>query len=87
MNDHERVARGDRAKLLLESAVWNEAWAAYRAVLLNVIETTGDDVKALDARRMLRAASAAKAHLEQFVAEGRVASQDIESAKSRLRLA
>ena len=87
MNDNEKVARADRARRLLESAEWTAAWEAYRAVLFNIIETTGDDAKALHARRLLQAATEARRHLETFVSDGQIAAHDIEAAKSRLRLA
>ncbi len=83
----ERIERARRVKMFTESDEWRSAWDAYRETLLNVIETADDDAKALDARRMLRAARKARTHLEMMVNDGKLASADMASRKSNLRIA
>lgn len=86
MNDLQKVERANRAKRMLESDEWLGAWEAYRKTLLSIIESPGDDEKALDARRMLLAAHQAKRHLETLITDGLIAAGDLNAVKSRLRL-
>lgn len=85
--DDERIERARKVRTFTESDEWISAWDAYRDTLLNIIETAEDDAKALDARRMLRAARKARTHLEMMVNDGKLAAADIQSRKSNLRIA
>ena len=83
MNDHELVRRADRAKQLLEHDLFNEAWTAYRAVMLDLMATAKTDAETLEAKRMLRAAESARSHIERIIAEGTVAAADIKAESER----
>lgn len=83
MNDHETLARAERAEKLLNSELWMEAWTAYRKRLMQIIEEAKTDDEALEARRMLRAGVAAREHLERIVADGAFAASNIELATGK----
>ena len=87
MNTLERLERADRVRRMLGSDEWINAWDAYRAVLMDTIETTQDDEKALQARRMLQVARQVRSHLELLISDGQVAAADVVATKSKLKLA
>ena len=87
MNTLERLERADRVRRMLGSDEWINAWEAYRAVLMDTIETTQDDEKALQARRMLQVARQVRSHLELLISDGQVAAADVVATKSKLKLA
>ena len=86
-DERKRLDRAARVKAMLESDEWRGAWDGYVETLRNTIETTERDDVALDARRMLRAARAARGHLEMLIQDGDLAKAEIVSKKSRLRIA
>lgn len=85
MNDIEQVRRAERAKQFLESDVWLEAWEAYRARLFSVWEGSKiDDVTTREeAKRLLLAGQAARAHLEMLVRDGKVSAETIKIEAAR----
>ena len=87
MNNDERIARADRVRRMLGSDEWGGAWDSYRAALMDTIETTADDEKALQARRMLQVARQVRSNLELLITDGQVAAADVAAIKTRLRLA
>lgn len=86
MSERERIQRGERAQKILDSDEWRDAWASYREMLLHEIETVADDQRALEARRLLKAARKAREHLESLIADAAIAKADIASRKSNLRI-
>ena len=85
MTNEQLVERARRAKSMLDSDLWEESWGAYRARLIEIIETAHDDAAALEARRMLRAAGEARAHLARIISDGAVAAADIKLDGERKR--
>lgn len=85
MNNAERIERAARVRRWLEGDEWTGAWSAVREAYIHVIEN-GTDEQALDARRMLRAANQARAHLEQFIADGAIVAADIAARRSLMKL-
>lgn len=85
-DERKRMERAARVKAILDGDEWKDAWAAYTALLLNVIETSDDDEEALRARRMLRAARGARKALEALIADGALAKAEMAAQKSRLRI-
>ena len=85
MNDIEQVRRAERAKQFLESDVWIEAWDAYRAKLVAVWEGSKiDDADTREqAKRLLMAGQAARAHLEMLVRDGKVSAETIKVEQAR----
>lgn len=85
MNDTEQVRRAERARQFLESDVWVEAWEAYRAKLVAVWE--GSKIADLqtreEAKRLLMAGQAAKAHLEMLIRDGKVSAETIKLEQAR----
>lgn len=86
-SNQDALKRAQHAKDFLASDVWLEAWDAYRSKLLSVIETAdSNDVATIqNAKRLMTAGQAAKAHLERLVTDGRVAAESIEFAKREKR--
>lgn len=87
MNNQQKIDRAERVRRMLGSEEWIQAWDAYRAVLMDTIETAADDEKALQARRMLQVARQVRSHLELMITDGQVAAADVAAVKSKLRLA
>ena len=87
MNNQQKIDRAERVRRMLGSEEWIQAWDAYRAVLMDTIETAADDEKALQARRMLQVARQVRSHLELMITDGQVAAADVAAVKSQLRLA
>lgn len=85
MTNEEMIRRADKAKQLLEDGMLKEAWAAYRAALLELMASAKTDEETLEAKRQLRAADAARGHLERVIAEGAVAAADITVEAERKR--
>lgn len=85
MNDTLRKA--ERARQFLESAEWLEAWEAYRSKLLHIIESCDStNVEAMqNAKRLLTAGQAARAHLERLMVDGKVAAENIKAAEVQKR--
>lgn len=76
----EAQLRGDKAKAILESPLWLEAWAIYESRILDDFKACKtDDVSRLQQLKMLHLAGiAARSHLEAILADGRFAAQDLE---------
>lgn len=71
---------GQRAEQILANPIWAEAWEAYRLRILEEIErapSAGTDT-VMHLKRLLTAASAAKAHMERIMKEGAIAAKSIE---------
>ena len=76
--------RGDEAKQILSSAVYKDAWAAYEAILLQILsnaDTTRE--RAEEVRGWLIAARKARGHLERIVKEGVLAEAQIKQEETR----
>ena len=88
MSLYKERERGQAAEQVLASDVWNEAWAAYRARILEEIESarSSDTDTVMHLKRLLAAASAARAHLERLVNEGAVAAKTIEFQEKQGKL-
>lgn len=83
-NPHDEAKRGDEAETILKSPVYREAWAAYEAVLLQLLanaDTTRE--RAEEVRGWLIAARKARGHLERILKEGVMAAEQIRQEESR----
>jgi hypothetical protein len=89
LKQREAQIRGEKAKAILESSVWQESWAVYETRLMDEFKACkSDDVSRLQQLKMLHLAGvAARSHLEAILVDGRFASQDIEfkAQQSRFR--
>jgi hypothetical protein len=85
MNDIQQVRRAERARQFLESDVWIEAWDAYRSKLIAVWEGSkiADQETREEAKRLLMAGQAARAHLEMLVRDGKVSAETIKVDEAR----
>ena len=79
-NLYKEREQGQAAERILKDAIWVDAWTAYRARILEEIEAAPSNGHeyVMHLKRLLAAASAAKAHLERIMAEGAVAAGTIE---------
>lgn len=88
-NLHKEREQGQEAERILKSPVWEEAWTAYRARILEEIEkapSSGTET-VMHLKRLLAAGSAARAHIERIMKEGAVAAKmiELEDKKQGLR--
>ena len=69
------IASASRAKSILESDEWLQAWEAYRSRIFEEIEAADsrDSEKILHLKRLLSAGKVAKAHLERLISDGAMA--------------
>jgi hypothetical protein len=88
MNIYKERELGHAAEQVLSSEVWREAWDAYRARVLEEIESarSSDVDTVMHLKRLLTAASAARAHLERLMKEGAVAAKAIELEEKQNKL-
>ena len=84
----EAQLRGEKAKAILESPIWEEAWKVYEDRLLEEFKgCKTDDLPRLQQIKMLHLAGiAAKKHLEAIVTDGKFAAKNIEFAEKRSKL-
>lgn len=85
MSLDQKVNSGNRAKHILESEEWKEAWTAYRNRILQLIEDADsrDAELVANLKRHLTAAKAARQHLELLMGDGRMAVEEIEFQKKQ----
>jgi hypothetical protein len=80
---------GQAAEQLLSNPIWQEAWDAYRARILEQIEAapSNNQDAVMHLKRLLTAATAAKAHMERIMKEGAIAAKmiELEESKSKMR--
>lgn len=85
MNESEVLARAARAKGLIESDVWLEAWDTYRDRIIGEIEAadSSETEKIMQLKRLWVAANAARKHLEALMVDGKVAAKQLEMIQKR----
>lgn len=76
----DALARGEKARKILDSDLWMECWATYETRLLDEFKACkSNDTDRLVQLKMLHLAGvAAKSHLESILAEGDFAAKDLE---------
>lgn len=79
-NHYKERELGQAAQAILSNPVWEEAWTAYRARILEEIEASpsGNTELVMHLKRLLSAASGAKGHLERIMKDGAFAANQIE---------
>lgn len=85
LSESEVLARAERARKMIESDVWVEAFATYRDRIMQEIEKadSGDEKTVMHLKRLLTAANAAKSHLESLMVDGKVALKTMEFQQKR----
>ena len=80
---------GQEAERIIGSQIWQDAWSAYRGRILEEIEAAPSNGQetVMHLKRLLAAATAARAHLERIMADGAVAVKmiELEERKKGLR--
>lgn len=78
-NQRLALEKGDKARAILESEVWQEAFKVFEDRILQDFRTCrSDDTSRMQQLKMLLlAGEAAKKHLEALMSEGRFAAADL----------
>lgn len=86
MTDQEAQLRGEKARQILESPLWQEAWKVYEERILQEFrECKSDDTARLTQLKALHlAGTAAQKHLEAIVTDGKIAAQALTQERSRI---
>jgi uncharacterized protein YecT (DUF1311 family) len=84
-NVYKDRERGQDAERILASPIWDEAWIAYRARILEEIESAPSNQSdtVMHLKRLLSAATAARTHLERIMKEGQFAAKSIDLDEKR----
>lgn len=87
MTETEQVRRAEKAKAILESPLWLEAWDSYRKALITLMEKadSNDTEVVMQAKRLLAASQNARHHLEMLIRDGKMASAILEQEENRKR--
>lgn len=85
MTDNEIVARADRARKIIESDIWLEAWDTYSDRILQAFqEAKSDDAETImQLKRLQVSAAAARKHFEALMVDGKVAMKQIELVQKK----
>lgn len=76
---------GQAAERILTDPIWIEAWTAYRARILELIEgaDSHNTETVMHLKRLLTAMSGARGHIERIMKEGAIAAKSIEVEEQR----
>jgi hypothetical protein len=87
-NQELAAIRGDKARKILESEEWRDAWKVYSDKLVSEWKACkSDDVDRLQQIKMLQlAGEAAKSHLEYLLTNGEFAKKDLEFKTKQTRI-
>ena len=79
------ISSGNRASHILDSEEWKDAWEAYRTRIMELIDEAPSDAvdKVMHLKRLLAAATGARAHLERLIGEGKVAAKELEFEETK----
>lgn len=81
MNQSELIARGAKAKSLLEEPLLSEAFALAEKAILDKFKTAADDGQVVRSKQLLTALTLVRRLLEQAISEGKVAERTLEDEK------
>lgn len=81
----DTLGRAARAKAILDSAEWQEAWTSYRdRIIAEMEKAQSNDVETvMHLKRLLNSAKAAQSHLESLISEGKVKAAELEMERKR----
>lgn len=84
-NLYKEREQGQAAEQILRNPIWADAWEAYRQRILEQIEAAPSNGQehVMHLKRLLAAATAARAHLERIMKEGAVAAKMIQLEESK----
>lgn len=85
MNNPQLLERANKAKAILDSHIYQEAYDNTRLAIINLIEKTplSDSATAEDLRRCLKLLKDVRANFELFLNQGKLASFRLEEEKQR----
>ena len=83
MDRDEQVRRANRAKQLLDDALWTEAWETYRLKVFAAIENAKTDEGTIRGKLMLGVANDVRAYFEGLINTGKAAAHEIKLEEER----
>lgn len=83
MDNDDLTKRGREADRVLKSALWEEAWAVYRAKLFSAIENAKTDEGTIRGKLMLGVMNDVRHHFEGIVKQGAYAENEIKLEAER----
>lgn len=81
MNQSEQIARGARARALLEDPLLSEAFGLAEKAILDKFRHASDDEQVVRSKQLLTALTLVKRLLEQAISDGKVAERTLEDEK------
>ena len=86
-NDEEHIRRAERARQLIESDIWGEAWAEFKKHWIDQIIAArlDDPIALLEAKRALDGAERIRSFFERLMVNGKVSAETVRFEKERSR--
>lgn len=81
MNPSELIARGAKAKSLLEDPFLSEAFQIAEKAILDKFKSAADDSQVVRSKQLLTALTLVRRVLEQAISDGKVAARTLEDEK------
>jgi hypothetical protein len=81
VNQSEQIARGAKARALLEEPLLSEAFALAEKAILDKFRHAADDDQVVRSKQLLTALTLVKRLLEQAISDGKVAERTLEDEK------
>jgi hypothetical protein len=83
MSDYKAREVGQEAERVLASDAFNEAWAAYKARIIELWQQAKDVDVREDLHKRISIIDGVRAHIERLVKEGKIAAVNIETDEKR----
>jgi hypothetical protein len=81
VSQSEQIARGAKARALLEDPLLSEAFAIAEKAILDKFRHSADDEQVIRSKQLLTALTLVKRVLEQAISDGKVAERTLEDEK------
>lgn len=81
MSQSEQIARGAKARALLEDPLLSEAFAIAEKAILDKFRHSAEDEQVIRSKQLLTALTLVKRVLEQAISDGKVAERTLEDEK------
>jgi hypothetical protein len=81
VNQSEQIARGAKARALLEEPLLSEAFALAEKAILDKFRHAADDDQVVRSKQLMTALTLVKRLLEQAISDGKVAERTLEDEK------
>jgi hypothetical protein len=81
MNQSEQIARGAKARALLEDPLLSEAFGLAEKAILDKFRHASEDDQVIRSKQLLTALTLVKRLLEQAISDGKIAERTLEDEK------